>query len=78
MRDGAKSMKKEMKSVNLNVVEDVQDDMEDLLEQSNEIQVRIIPLSLHMIHPRNSMKPLLPCIYSTGGSLKIIRRLSRS
>lgn len=38
MKGAAKSMKKEMKTINIDAVEDLQMEMEDLLEDSNEIQ----------------------------------------
>ena len=38
MKTSVSAMKKEMKTVNLDAVEDVQDDMEDMLEEANEIQ----------------------------------------
>ena len=38
MKSGVKAMKQEFKSINLNEVEDLQDDMSDMLEQSDEIQ----------------------------------------
>ena len=39
MKGGLKQMKKEMKKININEVEDLQDDMEDMLEDADEIQV---------------------------------------
>merc|ERR1719337_539813 len=38
MKDANKAMKKQFKSININQVEDMQDDMADLLEQAEEIQ----------------------------------------
>jgi charged multivesicular body protein 5 len=38
MKMGMKEMKKEYKKINIDKIEDLQDDMEDMLEQSNEIQ----------------------------------------
>lgn len=38
MKAGAKEMKKEMKKVNIDKIEDMQDDMEDMLDQANDIQ----------------------------------------
>jgi len=38
MKGAAKQMKKEMKTINIDNVEDLQMEMEDLLEDSNEIQ----------------------------------------
>jgi len=38
MKDANKSLKKQFKSININQVEDMQDDMADLLEQAEEIQ----------------------------------------
>lgn len=38
MRDGVTQMKKEFKKVNLEEIEDLQDDMADMLEQSDEVQ----------------------------------------
>lgn len=38
MKIGVKQFKKEYKNVNIDQIEDLQDDMEDLMEQSNEIQ----------------------------------------
>ena len=38
MKMGVKSMKKEMKKVNLSEIENVQDDLEDMMEDANEIQ----------------------------------------
>ena len=43
MKTSVSAMKKEMKSVNLDAVENVQDDMEDMLEEANEIQARRTP-----------------------------------
>lgn len=38
MRDGVGQMKKEFKKVNIEEIEDLQDDMADMLEQSDEVQ----------------------------------------
>lgn len=38
MKDGVSQMKKEFKKINIDEIEDVQDDMADMLEQSDEIQ----------------------------------------
>lgn len=38
MKDGMKSMKKEFKKINLEEIEDVQDELADMLEQSDDIQ----------------------------------------
>lgn len=45
MKLGVKEMKNEYKKVNLNEIEDLQDDLEDMLEQANEVQVRITRIS---------------------------------
>ena len=41
MKGGLKQMKKEMRKININEVEDLQDDMEDMLEEADEIQVSL-------------------------------------
>ena len=38
MKDANKALKKQFKSIDINQVEDMQDDMSDLLEQAEEIQ----------------------------------------
>lgn len=38
MKTGMKQMKKELKTVNIDKIEDLQDDMEDMLDQANDIQ----------------------------------------
>lgn len=38
MKQGAKQMKQEFKHINIDEIEDMQDEMSDLLEQSNDIQ----------------------------------------
>ncbi|GAB0099893.1 Charged multivesicular body protein 5 [Sergentomyia squamirostris] len=38
MKDGVKSMKKEFKKINIDQIEDIQDEMADMLEQSDEVQ----------------------------------------
>ncbi|KAG8041203.1 hypothetical protein G9C98_002191 [Cotesia typhae] len=38
MKDGVKQMKNEFKNINIDQIEDVQDDLADMLEQSDEVQ----------------------------------------
>lgn len=38
MKDGVKNMKKEFKKINIDQIEDIQDEMADMLEQSDEVQ----------------------------------------
>ena len=38
MQTGLKQMKKEYKSVNIDKIEDLQDDLADMMEDANEIQ----------------------------------------
>ena len=65
MKTSVAAMKKEMKTVNLDEVENVQDDMEDMLEEANDIQVGIL-----LVQPAS-------CHALTGNALALVRRVPR-
>ena len=66
MKGAAKQMKKEMKTINIDNVEDLQMEMEDLLEDSNEIQeVRDAHMCPGPAETRCTHTPSLPACSST-------------